>query len=166
MGTAVGIRLGTGLLLVFLFSFCYNTDDRWDRPRLISGLGEMPNKYREELPKRCPPPEAKEIDKVIDVFRLVDSNPATDKDFISKQGLKPNRKFPDDCMARGVSVWATKAAAENMRASPRWKNRNSLICRVRLSAGAGKIKQTITANHLTWWPYADFMIVDCCEVVS
>jgi hypothetical protein len=127
----------------------------------------MANSYREELPDGCPPSEAEEINGPVDFFRLVKSNPATERDFISKKARFPKREFPgEECIARGLSGLDTQTAAEHVRRLPPWKNKRMLICRVRLSAGAGKIMRTRGPNHLTWWPYADYVILNCCEVVS
>lgn len=55
--------------------------------------------YRERLPNGCPPPEAEEVKAARDLFRLVDSNPPTDDDFVSHRALHPGKTFSDECRA-------------------------------------------------------------------
>jgi hypothetical protein len=51
-----------------------------------------------------------------------------------------------------------------MRKMPFFKRKNLLICSVELKAGAGTIKQTGTPTHHTWWPFADYPILEGCAV--
>jgi hypothetical protein len=125
----------------------------------------MPNEYREQLPDKCPPEAAQEISTNTEVFRLVKSNPATEEDFRSYQALAPIKKFRvGECIARGLSVLVSQTAADNTRKLPRYKATH--VCRVKLCAGAGKLMQTgDNADHRTWWPFADFAILNHCEVM-
>ncbi|MDA1275254.1 MAG: hypothetical protein O2960_14580 [Verrucomicrobia bacterium] len=114
--------------------------------------------YREPLPGGCPPAEAEEITAEREVFRLVSANPAGLDDFRSQRAERPEAVF------RGVSVHAERMASEKMRKLPRFKN--SLVCRVRLLNGAGRIQQTFQPPHHTWWPLAAFDILSHCEVLA
>jgi len=122
--------------------------------------------YREPLPPECPPDEAEEIKTTRDVFRLVRTNPPTEKDFRSQRAEKPNRDFGDvsECLARGLSVFAEKCAAARVKNGARLKDH--LVCRVTLTSGAGKIQQTLRKDHHTWWPLKAFDILANCDVES
>jgi hypothetical protein len=85
-------------------------------------------------------------------------------DFLSQRAAKPDAIFRvDECVARGLSVWATQFEAENAKRLPRL--RQMMICRVELSAGAGKVMQTFKPDHRTWWPYSAYPILNHCEVL-
>ena len=121
--------------------------------------------YREPLPEGCPPDAAEEIAAPREVFRLVRSNPATPEDFRSQRKEKPDRIFHGvtECQALGLSVFADRRDAEgNALKLQHLKKR--LICRVTLSAGAGRIQQTFQPSHHTWWPLASFDILAHCGV--
>ena len=118
--------------------------------------------YREHLPNGCPPPEAEEIAASRDVFRLVDSNPPTDDDFASLSALYPGRAFSDKCRALGLSVHTELSDSKKTLKLPTQRGRQ--ICRVRLGPGAGRIQQTYTPSHHTWWPFADYDILIRCEM--
>jgi hypothetical protein len=118
--------------------------------------------YREELPPSCPPPEAEEILAARNVFRVVVANPPTEEDFQSQRAGNPDGKFSvSECIARGVSVFAEKRDCTRILKLPRMKGR--AISRVRLEAGAGRILQTFQPSHHTWWPLAEFPILEHCS---
>ncbi len=121
--------------------------------------------YREPLPDGCPPQEADDITAERMVFRLVRTTPVTSQDFQSQRAEKPDRQFPgiSECRARGLSVFADRHdAREKALKLPRF--RGYLVCRVALQPGAGHIQQTFQPSHHTWWPPADFEILEHCEV--
>jgi len=121
--------------------------------------------YREPLPEGCPPAEADEVKAVREVFRLVQGNPPTDVDFRSQRAERPSAVFQvTECQARGLSVFADRRDCERARRLPILKSR--LVCRVELSAGAGRIQQTGRPSHHTWWPLAAFDILGHCEVLA
>ena len=119
-------------------------------------------RYLEELPPECPPSEAKLIETPIKVFRLVKTNPPTTDDFKSQLLLQPRRKFKDECIARGLSVWSSREKCKNVRRLPVYKN--SFLCKVSLDSGAGHIKWNGDSFHHTWWPFATYNIINCCIV--
>lgn len=120
--------------------------------------------YREELPPDCPPKAAEEITGLRDVFRIVRSTPPSLDDFRSQRAEKPGAIFRGvtECQARGLSVFAEHRDSEKAVKLPRLRGR--LICRVKLSSGAGKIQQTFQPSHHTWWPLSDFDILRNCEM--
>lgn len=121
-------------------------------------------RYREPLPKGCPPAEAAEIQEPRSVFRLVRSDPPTSEDFRSQRKEKgPGVVFRvDECRARGLSVFGSRKSAAGARRFRPLRGR--LICRVELAAGAGSIRQTGDPSHYTWWPLADFDILAASTV--
>ena len=119
--------------------------------------------YREPLPADCPPDEAAEIATERVVFRLVRGNPPGINDFRSQRAERPAMVFKiSECLIRGLSVYAQRADCEKTRKLPRF--RDSFVCRVRLVMGAGRIQQTFQPSHHTWWPFADFDILEYCNV--
>ena len=122
--------------------------------------------YREPLPENCPPDEAAEIDVPRVVYRLVRNNPPTDDDFQSQRAERPDRIFRDvtECQARGLSVFANRTVAEQL--STMGSLQGTAICRVTLTPGAGRIQATGRRSHHTWWPLADYDILEQCQVVT
>ena len=120
--------------------------------------------YREPLPEDCPPEESEDITEPLIVFRLVWNNPPTDDDFKSQRAEKPTRNFKvSECIARGVSVFKERAAAEKMSKLRNLKG--TMVCQVELNRGAGRIQRTGSRSHYTWWPLAEFEILSNCVVL-
>lgn len=119
-------------------------------------------RYREPLPDGCPPDIAEKIDGPRDVFRLVRTNPPSEIDFRSQRAEKPDHTFSDECQARGLSVHAERRDSEKALRLPTLRGR--LVCRLRLGAGAGEILQTGRYSHHTWWPLADYDVLEKCTV--
>ena len=120
--------------------------------------------FREHLPEGCPPNEAEEIGQVRVVFRLVRTDPPTDSDFVSQRAEKPNNQFNvSECRARGLSVFSEAREAEKqLKLRPL---RAMLICQLTLDAGAGYMFRTGRQSHFTWWPLADYYVLDNCQIV-
>ena len=115
-------------------------------------------KYLEPLPADCPPDEAQDITVQMMVYRLVRTNIPTMSDFRSQREEKPYRKFHvSECRARGLSVYLKREDSQYAAMLPALRGR--LICKVRLSPGAGAIQQTGSRSHHTWWPLARFNIL-------
>lgn len=123
-------------------------------------------RYREELPDGCPPSDAMIIREQFIVFRLVEGDNPTPRDFDSQRALKPHARFNVcECRARGVSVFTDPADLLNVKRTQRYRNRRR--CRVSLGPGAGKIKNDSgRGSHHCWWPYAEYDILTCCEVLA
>jgi hypothetical protein len=120
--------------------------------------------YLEPLPSGCPPPEATEVAAEMVVYRLVRTDPATMSDFRSRRESSPNSTFRiSECHARGVSVWSASDACRQAKKLPGF--RRSLLCRVRLACGAGRVQQTFQPYHWTWWPYRGYDVLPRCEVI-
>jgi hypothetical protein len=123
------------------------------------------SEYCEQLPESCPPLNASDITDEIEVFRLVSAIPPSDEDFKSQRALKPNGRFSfSECDARGISVWVDAGKAIEQKRYPKFKN--SIVCRVRLHNGAGRIIQCNHSAHRTWWPYKGYEILTRCEATE
>lgn len=121
--------------------------------------------FRESLPEGCPPTEAEDITDTKVVFRLVRTDTPDDSDFRSKRAESPNNQFSvSECQARGLSVYSQVREARRQLKIPTL--RGMLICQVTLDKGAGYILKTGRRSHFTWWPLADFDILDNCQVVG
>ena len=119
--------------------------------------------FRECLPEGCPPTEAEEIVQTRVVFRLVSAAPPTDEDFRSERAEFPTNQFDvPECIVRGVSVFSNIGAARRLLRARRHKGK--LVCQVTLRKGAGFILKTGGRSHFTWWPSADFDILNNCQV--
>ena len=122
--------------------------------------------FREPLPADCPPAEAVEITEPLVVYRIVRHDPPLDADSRSQRAMFPNRPFPNvsERQARGLSVH------DDIRESQLLLNlrsfRGCTICQVNLGRGAGYIQRTGRSSHFTWWPLADYDIMDNCSVVA
>ena len=121
--------------------------------------------FREPLPDGCPPREAEEITDTKVVFRLVRTDTPDDSDFWSKRAERPNNQFSvPECQARGLSVYSQVKDARKQLKIPTLKG--MLICQVTLDRGSGYILRTGRRAHFTWWPLADFDILDNCQLVG
>ena len=118
--------------------------------------------YRDPLPEDCPPADAEEVGDVLDVYRLVRTLPPTEADFLSQRQEHPERKFTNvtECRARGLSVFTSAEEARRRLASVKFRGMH--VCRVRLRIGAGSLLKTGGGSHHTWWPFAQFDILDEC----
>ena len=126
--------------------------------------------YRESLPAGCPPDSAEEIVEPRIVYRFVRSNPPTVDDFRSLRSLNPGRKYPNEfteCRANGVSVYIDAEAADEARRDNVGNLGGTLICRVALDKGAGRILLTNPeTTHCVWWPFAEYDIIANCQVIE
>lgn len=119
--------------------------------------------FREQLPEGCPPDDSSSPADGMDVIRLVRQNPPTEADFQSFRAINPAKPVSvSECEASGLSVFTDIDDAERKRKLPRLKS--TLPCIVRLTAQSGRIKQTGQPTHHTWWPSAQFPILNHCQV--
>jgi hypothetical protein len=122
--------------------------------------------YREALPSECPPDAAETISAERLVYRVVSTFPPSQEDFKSQRAMNPSAVFRgvSECQAMGLSVFSDSRDAEKLLKLPKMRGR--LLARVRLVEGAGKIQQTSTPSHHTWWPLTDFDILAHCEAIA
>lgn len=121
--------------------------------------------FREPLPLGCPPVEAEQITEPRIVYRIVQGDPPTDDDFWSQQATSPDKLFRGvtECQARGLSVFDDLRQARSLLATPRF--RGCFVCQVCLTVGSGYIQRTGRRNHFTWWPFAEYAILEGCLVI-
>jgi hypothetical protein len=113
--------------------------------------------FREPLPEGCPPADAPLIASAIMVYRLVRTAPPTEADFRSQRAEHPDKYFSNECLARGLSVHASRRDSEMAAKLPTLKGKQP--CAVRLMPDSGHLKQTGKPSHHTWWPFASFDIL-------
>lgn len=121
--------------------------------------------YLVALNEPCPPNAARR-DELL-AFRLVSNNPPTKKDFMPTYKEYPHREFAakDLCNSRGVSVFKNENAAHSMR----MRFPKGLGAKV-IAAGTiyekdGKLMETRSHHHMTWWletetPHQNFSVVE------
>ena len=91
-------------------------------------------------------------------------DPPKESDFCSQRAGKPQNQFTaSECLARGVSVFSEVGDAKKQLMMPNHKGKS--VCRMTLNKGAGRILKTGRKSHLTWWPLADFDILNHCQMV-
>ena len=91
-------------------------------------------------------------------YRKVATHPATSSDFL------PNllREAPDKCIAKAVSLFDNKPALENIFKAPALKKKRPVkIVSVILTPNCGKLKQTFSAGHHSFWRSAAFIPENC-----
>lgn len=113
----------------------------------------------------CPPGNARN-DEVV-VYRLVSGSPPTKEDFLPTcmdEGF-PHREFPPEklCIAQGVSVFTNEKAIDKKR--KRYQKLNEkLIAIGTIFKEDGRVLETCSKFHLTWWletdvPHCNFRLV-------
>ena len=119
--------------------------------------------YLEALPLNCPPETAVEVTTVTSVYRLIAKGSPEMEDFRSHRALYPAKRYPNECIARGLSVFRNESDAESMLLLKKFLGKG--VCRVKLSPNAGRLTQQKSNHnsHSTWWPYATFDILSNCE---
>lgn len=117
--------------------------------------------WREELPKGCPPLDAR-VTTDEHVYRIVSPIGPAEADFHSQRKLQPGGTFSlPECIVRGISVLDNRQDAEKRLRLPKFKG--YCICRVTLCKNSGRIKKTLSASHYTWWPLAKLDILSRCN---
>lgn len=121
--------------------------------------------YREDLPKEeCPPDTAEPVEETTTFFRLVGQYPPADADFDSVWRLHPERHGTlrkNECKAKGVSVFDTPEAAEEM-ATKYEEHSQKVVCEVNITPDSGPVEEG-RSNHYTWWPLIDCNPIDLCS---
>jgi hypothetical protein len=113
----------------------------------------------------CPPSNARN-DEVV-VYRLVSGSPLTKEDFLPTcmdEGF-PHREFPPEklCIAQGVSVFTSENAIDKKR--KRYQKLNEKLIAIGIIYKEdGRVLETCSKFHLTWWletdvPHRNFRLV-------
>lgn len=107
-------------------------------------------KFRPHLPDNCPPEDALVTSGT--VYRMVDGDPSAE-DFLSFRELKPDKAYPSECVAGGLSVYADAEGIRRLRARiPRFRRMS--VATGELNTTHGKMKNTpsrLHESHHTWW---------------
>ncbi|MEO1166038.1 MAG: hypothetical protein AAFV98_19805 [Chloroflexota bacterium] len=92
----------------------------------------------------------------------------SDSDFLSFRELKPEKSYPSECIASGLSVYTKIEGVRRLQARiPRFRKMN--VARGNLNKTHGKMKNTpsqLHESHHTWWlesnctPWAFFEILN------
>lgn len=103
------------------------------------------------FPECCPPEDSDEAQG--EIYRLVYGNKPIESSFICHKLLYPQKKFPNVCMACGLSISKTQVDVITSRKRvPSLKHRKIVVAK--LEDKIGNIKNTSTRqmkNHYTWW---------------
>lgn len=107
--------------------------------------------WAETLPPDCPPEEAFSPSGEV-FYRLIEGAQPSAKDFYSHSKLKPNIIYPDECIAKAVSLYDNKDSCKQIRCLPYTKKfKNKLMIEITLTSECGAIKQTSNDRHFSWW---------------
>lgn len=123
----------------------------------------MAHFFMENLPHRCPPGNASIVKNRVRAYRLVKNNPPQNSDFLSAKKLQPNRRFKNDCLALGVSVWTDASKCTSMLLLP--SHRDEKLCKVILNKNSGFILVNYETSYISWWPVRQYDISGNCEVI-
>ena len=118
----------------------------------------MVNLYRDKLPCDCPPDDADDIAIPLTMFRLIKGDKPSNRDFKSLRQKKPLHVPPREmvCISAGLSLFQSLRA---IKQTVIYKKGGHTIYEIKLTPGAGKIKQTgRVKDHFTFWPYEGFDI--------
>ena len=105
-------------------------------------------KYPKFFPIGCPPADASPMKMV--VFRMIDGETPAPDDFLPSKIVYPHRKFDDECIACGVSVF------QKFKDLEKRKNRFRAFRKKNAASGqlhfvSGDVLKTFSASHHTWW---------------
>jgi len=117
--------------------------------------------WEEELPAACPPADAFQPSNMI-LYRLVNDPPSIG-DFLSSRAEYPHRPFPDECVARSVSLHSDRVACESVAKLPRHQDKK--VAKIVLSQDSGLVKQTFGPQHFSWWRKRSFDPLTYCEIL-
>lgn len=118
--------------------------------------------FLEPLPDSCPPSDVVIPTETV-LWRLVRSNTLAAGDFESQRQRLPDRAYPDECLARSVSLVTSLAACRAAIKSPRMmRMRFSHAVPVPCDPALG-VWHKDQPNHVNWWP---FLSVDPLSVVG
>lgn len=120
--------------------------------------------WDEPLPLGCPPEDACDPDGRT-FFRMVESEPPTDRDFWSHRRLWPEKQFRvSECRARSVSVFERREDCAKLLKLPVHKEKS--VVKLSLARGSGVVKQTGDYSHHSWWRARGFDVLNHCETLE
>lgn len=112
--------------------------------------------FLEPLPPSCPPEEVN-MPTEEKLWRLLRANTHTAEDFDSQRKRLSKHTYPDECLARSVSLMTSLAACRAAVKSPRMaKMRFTHAVEIPCDSNFGVWHQD-QPNHVNWWPYLTVM---------
>lgn len=116
---------------------------------------EVSKQWYEELPDACPPADAS-LPNSLTYYRMCESFPAADKDFLSHRELSPTQVFKaPECIARAVSMYRDYDECAQLLSLA--VHQHKVVLQVTLSADSGLVKKTGKAkSHFSWWRLKNF----------
>ncbi|CAK1770519.1 conserved hypothetical protein [Vibrio crassostreae] len=124
------------------------------------------------LPTQCPPQDAKPVNGTLKVYRLVETVPSTDKDWLPYSELEkieppkvPHEDFDDfvNCVKHGISVFTKLRCVKGKRKMKKFKGFK--IIEGNITSNDGVVLQTYKPSHHTWWLKTDNPSVTFSEVI-
>lgn len=113
-----------------------------------NGLG-----FLEPLPNSCPPENLTTPTEPV-LWRLLRNSAHTAADFDSQRKRLSNHKYPDECLARSVSLMTSLAACRAAVKSPRMaKMKFTHAVEVPYDPNHGVWHKDLS-THVNWWPYS------------
>ncbi|WP_139197741.1 hypothetical protein [Pseudomonas sp. NFACC05-1] len=108
--------------------------------------------FLEPLPDSCPPENVNTPTEPV-LWRLLRASVHTAEDFDSQRKRLSNHKYPDECLARSVSLMTSLAACRAAVKSPlmakmKFTHAVEIPCDPKLG-----VWHKDQPNHVNWWPY-------------
>jgi len=131
-------------------------------------------RYKEKLPKDCPPALSIENDDSLILYRIVNTDTLSETEFLPYSRLYPEKeKYKTDCSANGVSFYSDPDIAKKkcLEIYEKGKKLGSFIAKVRFKSKSGKYKCTGQTQHCNFWFYlaanieSDLEYLDLIEVL-
>jgi hypothetical protein len=121
---------------------------------------ETRSKFREALPRGCPPPDAAVPSKQI-VYRLTLCDPPTQRDFDSSAARgRPLRLNDDACCHSSCSVAVAcdrgRQRLADLSNLPFYKRKRTYIAHIAIDSKSGSIKVTHNSAHVDLWMFSTF----------
>lgn len=108
--------------------------------------------FLEPLPTSCPPEKVVTPTEPV-LWRLLRTSAHTAEDFDSQRKRLSSHKYPDECLARSVSLMTSLAACRAAVKSPRMvKMKFTHAVEVPCDPGLG-VWHKDQPTHVNWWPY-------------
>ncbi len=110
--------------------------------------------FAEALPPQCPPNDAEDI-PLVAVYRLVQTQQPSPKDFLSHAALgRPHGHGMSACAWASCSL--VLDALVQIKRWPRMRDEYHFAVKLSVPKGAGLSKGKKDSNHINFWPFASF----------
>lgn len=121
--------------------------------------------WAEPLPDECPPDDAVPPEGEV-YYRMVESFPPTETDFVSHRELYPNKHFSlGECQVRSCSVFTDHSRCADLTKLPRHKDK--MVVEFQLDRSSGVVLRTGTRQgHYSWWRSRNFDPIPLCSLAD